>query len=249
MHYFQFNIGDYQSHTAHLSDIEDLAYRRLLDWYYLHESPIPLDLNEVSRQIRMRPHSDCISSVLNEYFSHTSDGWIHHRANKEIAKVGEKSEKASESAKARWNKVKDANALPTQSDSNATHNTLPITHNTIVKQNRGSRLQADFCLTDDWKEFCRKERLDLDPQKVFDGFKDYWIAKPGQQGVKLDWFATWRNWVRNQKQGLVNKADQVFTTVPSRFERDPALIDVENKLKQAVPMPPEIRAAIERLRK
>jgi len=37
--------------------------------------------------------------------------------------------------------------------------------------------------------------------------------------------------------------------VPSRFERDPALIDVENKLKQAVPMPPEIRAAIERLRK
>jgi len=129
MHYFQFHIGDYQSHTAHLSDIEDLAYRRLLDWYYLHESPIPLDLNEVSRQIRMRPHSDCIASVLNEYFSHTSDGWIHHRANKEIAKVGEKSEKASESAKARWNKVKDANALPTQSDSNATHNTLPITHN------------------------------------------------------------------------------------------------------------------------
>jgi uncharacterized protein YdaU (DUF1376 family) len=249
MHYFQFNIGDYQSHTAHLSDIEDLAYRRLLDWYYLHESPIPLDINEVSRQIRMRPHSDCIASVLNEYFSHTSDGWIHHRANKEIAKVGEKSEKASESAKARWSKIKHANALPTQSDSNATHNTLPITQNTVVKQNRGSRLQADFCLTNDWKEFCRAERSDLDPQKVFDGFKDYWIAKPGQQGVKLDWFATWRNWVRNQKQGLVNKADQVFTTVPSKFERDPALLAVEAKFKEAVPMPPEIRAAMERLRK
>jgi uncharacterized protein YdaU (DUF1376 family) len=249
MHYFQFNIGDYQSHTAHLSDIEDLAYRRLLDWYYLHECPIPLDLTETARQIRMRSHSDCITSVLREYFIQTEDGWIHHRANKEIAKVGEKSEKASESAKARWNKAKDAIALPTQSDSNATHNTLPITHNTIVKQNRGSRLQADFCLTDDWKEFCRKERSDLDPQKVFDGFKDYWIAKAGQQGVKLDWFATWRNWVRNQKQGLVNKADQVFTTVPSRFDRDPALIEVENKLKQGVPMPPEIRLAMERLRK
>lgn len=249
MHYFQFNIGDYQSHTAHLTEIEDLAYRRLLDWYYLHESPIPLNIDEISRQIRMRSHSDCIASVLNEYFSHTEDGWIHHRANKEIAKVGIKSEKASESAKARWNKAKDAIALPTQSESNATHNTLPITHNTVVKQNRGSRLQADFCLTEDWKQFCRAERSDLDPQKVFDGFKDYWIAKPGQQGVKLDWFATWRNWVRNQKQGLVNKADQVFTTVPSTFERDPALIAVENKFKEAVPMPPEIRAAMERLRK
>jgi uncharacterized protein YdaU (DUF1376 family) len=48
MHYYQFNIGDYQSHTAHLTDMEDLAYRRLLDWYYLHELSIPLDLTEVA---------------------------------------------------------------------------------------------------------------------------------------------------------------------------------------------------------
>jgi uncharacterized protein YdaU (DUF1376 family) len=129
MHYYQFNIGDYQSHTSHLSDMEDLAYRRLLDWYYLHELPIPLEITEISRQIRMRSHSDCISIVLQEYFERTADGWIHHRANKEIAKIGEKSEKASASAKARWNK-KDANALPTQSDSNATQDTLHITHNT-----------------------------------------------------------------------------------------------------------------------
>ena len=133
MHYFQFNIGDYQSHTAHLSDIEDLAYRRLLDWYYLHEGPIPLDLNETARQIRMRSHCECITSVLQEYFEHTEKGWIHHRANREISKTVDKSSKASESAKARWNKVNHANALPTQSDSNATHNTLPITHNTKNK--------------------------------------------------------------------------------------------------------------------
>jgi uncharacterized protein YdaU (DUF1376 family) len=249
MHYFQFNIGDYQSHTAHLSDIEDLAYRRLLDWYYLHECPIPLDLNETARQIRMRSHCECITSVLQEYFEHTSDGWIHHRANKEISKTVDKSSKASESAKARWNKVNHAIALPTQSEGNATHNTVHTTHNTIVKQNRGSRLHPEFGMPDEWGEFCEKERPDLVPRKVFDGFRDYWIAKAGQSGVKLDWLATWRNWVRNQKQGLVNKADQVFTTVPSRFERDPALVAVEQKLKEGVPMPPEIKAALERLRK
>ena len=131
MHYYQFNIGDYKSHTEHLSEMEDLTYRRLLDWYYLHETPIPLDLTETSRQIRMRSHSDCIALVLQEYFERTDDGWIHHRANKEIAKTGEKSEKASASAKARWNKAKDANALQTQSESNATHNTLPITQDTL----------------------------------------------------------------------------------------------------------------------
>jgi len=130
MHYYQFNIGDYKSHTEHLSESEDLTYRRLLDWYYLHESPIPLDLIEISRQIRMRSHSDCIASVLQEFFERTDQGWVHHRAEKEIAKTGERSEKASASARARWDKLKDANALPTQSDSNATHNTQHKTQDT-----------------------------------------------------------------------------------------------------------------------
>jgi hypothetical protein len=61
-----------------------------------------------------------------------------------------------------------------------------------------------------------------------------------------------RNWVSFKAEWVAkpeNKADQVFTTVPSRFERDPALIEVENKLKQGVPMPPEIKLALERLRK
>ena len=133
MHYYQFNIGDFKSHTEHLSEMEDLAYRRLLDWYYLHETPIPLDLTETARQIRMRSHSDCITTVLLEYFQRTDDGWINHRADKEIAKTGEKSEKASANAKARWNKNKHANALPTQSESNATHNTRHRTQDTEHK--------------------------------------------------------------------------------------------------------------------
>jgi uncharacterized protein YdaU (DUF1376 family) len=131
MHYYQFNIGDYQSHTSHLSETEDLIYRRLLDWYYLHEIPIPPDVEQTARQIRMRSHCDSIADVLQEYFVYTENGWIHHRADKEIAKTGDKSEKASASAKARWSKARDANALPTQSERNATHNTEPITHNPI----------------------------------------------------------------------------------------------------------------------
>lgn len=132
MHYYQFNIGDYKSHTEHLSEMEDLCYRRLLDWYYLHEIPIPLDLTETARQIRMRLHNDCIAIVLREYFEQTEHGWIHHRANSEIAKAGDKSQKASESAKARWNKNNktNANAMRTHSDSNATHNTIHTTQDT-----------------------------------------------------------------------------------------------------------------------
>lgn len=146
MHYYQFNIGDYKSHTEHLSDTEDLIFRRLLDWYYLHETPIPLDLTEVSRQIRMRSHTESIAVVLQEFFDRTENGWINHRANAEILKAGDKSQKASESAKARWNKAKDANALPAQSEGNATHNTLHITQDTehIIKEGKPSLSGSAF---------------------------------------------------------------------------------------------------------
>jgi len=134
MHYYQFNIGDYQSHTSHLSDIEDLAYRRMLDWCYLHEKPLPLDVDEVSRVVRMRTHSESIAIVLRDYFEKRDEGWINLRVVQEILKVGVKSEKASESAKARWSKKSDANALPTQSDRYATQDTLPKTQDTKPKK-------------------------------------------------------------------------------------------------------------------
>ena len=238
MHYYQFNIGDYNSHTMHLSEIEDLTYRRLLDWYYLHESPIPNDLNEVARQIRMRSHSDCITTVLLEYFERTPDGWVHHRADKEIEKVGEKSTKASKSAKARWEKVKDANALPTQSEGNATQDTRHNTQDTVLKPQRGSRLAKDFLFTGEWLAFCKEQRPDLQPVQTFEQFKDYWCAKPGKDGVKLDWFATWRNWVRNQKSPKQNPADIGRLTVPASNEPDAALEKI--KADERITRPPTL---------
>ena len=105
---------------------------------------------------------------------------------------------------------------------------------------KGSRLSTDFELSETWTEFCQTERPDLNPQKVFDSFKDYWVAKAGSQGVKLDWQATWRNWVRNQNivKPLFNKADIVHQTVPSSSQRDPALVKLdEDRLKTAPPNP------------
>jgi len=79
-----------------------------------------------------------------------------------------------------------------------TKNQEPIT---IVetKQSRGTRLPADWKPSEDQISFCRKNRADLLPEQVADSFKDYWISQAGSKGVKLDWDATWRNWVRNQK--------------------------------------------------
>jgi uncharacterized protein YdaU (DUF1376 family) len=217
MYYYQFNIGDYQSHTSHLSEIEDLVYRRLLDWYYLHETPIPLNQDEVSRQIRMRSHTESIAIVLQEYFERTDDGWIHHRANKEIAKAGDKSEKASASAKARWSK-KDANALPTQSESNATHNTLPITQDTEHKtQKKATVVATPFGVSDSvWQEFIahRKSKKARVTQLVIDGISEQariagWSLEDAlKETIVRNWQSFKADWVKDENLSKTGQMNQ-----------------------------------------
>lgn len=83
MHFYKFHIGDYMSHTRHLSLMEDLAYRRLLDFYFLHEQPIKH--RDAARHIGMREHEEDVLTVLNEFFFSTEEGFINTRADKEIA--------------------------------------------------------------------------------------------------------------------------------------------------------------------
>ena len=63
MHFYSFNIGDYASHTRHLTHLEDLAYRRLLDAYYLQERPLHEDVAMVARQINFRDHIEEVAII------------------------------------------------------------------------------------------------------------------------------------------------------------------------------------------
>jgi uncharacterized protein YdaU (DUF1376 family) len=83
MHYYQFNIGDYNKHTMHLSPLEDITYRRLLDMYYDTEAPIPTDIPWVSRRLRIE--AGIVKAMLIEFFEYTENGYINRRADAEIA--------------------------------------------------------------------------------------------------------------------------------------------------------------------
>ncbi|WP_262376847.1 hypothetical protein [Pseudomonas veronii] len=72
------------------------------------------------------------------------------------------------------------------------------------KSKRGTRLPADWIAPDDWLSWAQGERPELDDRMLkamADSFKDYWVSKSGANATKLDWEATWRNWVRNQRLG------------------------------------------------
>ena len=70
-----------------------------------------------------------------------------------------------------------------------------------AKSPRGTALPKDWELPGDWRTWAEGARPDVDVLTVADSFRDYWVAKPGKDGRKADWLATWRNWVRNQRSG------------------------------------------------
>lgn len=92
MNYYPFHVGDYLRDTAHLDAMEDLTYRRLLDMYYLSESPISLETDSVSRRLRLG--SQLVILILKEFFQETEQGWIHRRCDVEIANYKARSDRA-----------------------------------------------------------------------------------------------------------------------------------------------------------
>ena len=148
MHYYQFNIGDFASHTNHLTPLEDIAYRRMIDWCYLHEKPLPKDVSKIAKIIRMREECTCIADVLHEFFDERESGFHHVRIEKEIESYKKLVSKKKKAAKSRWAKSGaacrgDARALQVESNRNANHK--PITINQEPIKQDTSKPSASRC--------------------------------------------------------------------------------------------------------
>jgi uncharacterized protein YdaU (DUF1376 family) len=116
MNFYDFHIGDYASRTAHLEPMEDLAYRRMLDLYYVREEALPLDAAEVARLIRLKDQVETVEAVLREFFIKTDAGYAHTRCETVISAAADKRTKAQASAAQRWESERNAKAMRPHSD-------------------------------------------------------------------------------------------------------------------------------------
>jgi len=157
MHYYQFNIGDYASHTKGLSLIEDLAYRRLLDHYYLAEQPFNGRSTDVARLIGMRENAEEVDYVLHTFFTEDDQGnWRNTRADEEIQAYKRKSENASKagkrSAAMRLNE-RSTNVEQPLNERQLTNNHKPITNNQLK-----DIAPPDGVLESVWQDFVKQRR-------------------------------------------------------------------------------------------
>jgi len=84
VNYYTYHIGDYRTATAHLSLDEDATYKRLLDYQYDKECPIPDDPAVMAR--RLRSSEKLVSAMLSEFFTLTDQGWVNLRVWNEVGK-------------------------------------------------------------------------------------------------------------------------------------------------------------------
>lgn len=113
MNYYKHHIGDYRRDTMHLTLLEHGAYRQLLDSYYLHESPIPLQTEQVCRRLSARTEEErrAIQTVLEEFFERTDGGWVHGRCDDELAEYRDRVDTARENGK-RGGRPKKTDSVP-----------------------------------------------------------------------------------------------------------------------------------------
>ena len=98
--------------------------------YYLHERPLNSGVPEIARQIRLKEHETDVLIVLSEFFQQTNDGWVHPRADREIADFKGKIEQASKAGKASAERRLNGRSTVVQQTLNQTRNKKQETRNT-----------------------------------------------------------------------------------------------------------------------
>ena len=164
MIFYPFSLRDYIAKTRHLSLMEDLAYRRLLDAYYTLEGPLPATAETCARLIVMRDHVAEVQAVLSEFFVQTPEGWVNDRCEEEIAKYQRHCDKARKGAKARWAKPEqshgDATGIATGTatgNADSTAQALPTKNQELRTRKPPQTPQGELGFSEFWSADPRKD--------------------------------------------------------------------------------------------
>lgn len=226
MHYYKRNLGDYAKKCGRLTMLQHGSYTLLIDACYDRETFPTLEQALEWTWASTEAEVEAVKFVLNRFFKLDKDGcYVQDRILEELLQYHKNADTNKRIAEEREAKRREKRTNREQTVDEAPPNHKPLTTNqeprTIVKTNRGTRLPTELEIPNEYIAFCQQERQDLNPHSVWAQFKDYWTAQPGQKGVKTDWAATWRNWVRRQEapKNNVSKTGQMNQTVMSGLTR------------------------------
>jgi uncharacterized protein YdaU (DUF1376 family) len=229
-----FYIGDYLRDTQHLNAEKHGAYVLLIFAYWVSGAPLPDDdehLATIARVPLDRWHG--IRNIIAAFFDIAHGVWRHKRVDIELRRAKriskERSKAGAEGAAKRWqsdNNTDDkpmanamANGMAKPSQNDAPSQSPPPKERVeaatppdgaVKRAPKGTRLAGDFIVLMEWREEAREARekhgkpaIDIDLEAEL--FTNYWLAKAGADGCKLDWHRTWINWILNSRAAALAK--------------------------------------------
>jgi len=231
--------------VAAMSLAEEGAYHRAirLAWKY---GSVPSDPKILAAKIQKRCTEKVAAVVLGAFVpmpGHPSR--MIHPILEDIRKTQEQKYlryKAGGEATAakRWgNKEKDSPAIAQQKPSSSVgvadrdreedrekEKKREETHK-AASRTKGSRISEPFLLTAEMRTYAATKRPEVDVGLETEKFCNYWRAKPGREGTKLDWIATWKNWILNARtNGTTNRnQQQTRATSVDRLHEHRAIAD------------------------
>ena len=243
--YMQLYVNDYLADTAHLNAVQHGGYILLLMNYWQQGKPLNNTREKLASVARMTADEwEDNREILAEFFWVDGDVWTHARVENDLAKVREKSEKASVSARQAFAKrsLSDRSAngeqspIYTDTDTDTKKdiytdefekfwNTYPI------KAGKGSALKA-------WVKAIKKAT----PEIITEGASRY-ASDPNREPEFTAHPATWLNGERWLDSPLPEKRSRIAskpfsepTRIPPRF--------TDSDTPKGVPAPENLRDLI-----
>ncbi|WP_298966185.1 DUF1376 domain-containing protein [uncultured Roseibium sp.] len=210
----------YLADTTHLTTEEHGAYLLLLAAMWRRDGSVPDDDKDNARILgltaaKWRKIKARLSEFLTFESGHISQRNLQKIWKKTQEKIEKNSQNGAKGGRSRSNKNKslgEANASNSLNPNASIPEPEPeprVKKEPKGSQKKGTRLPENW--TPSEKNIQDAQALSLTTDEVrheADKFRDYWIGASGQNAIKRDWDATWRNWCRKAAERKPSRSYQ-----------------------------------------
>lgn len=193
-------------------ELSDKAFRQLIEaWCYCSRNLNDGKLTKAQFlklfSAKSRKELLTVGFVKESEFGYEMHDYLEHQQSAEDVENRRmaRAVAGSKGGKAKANGLANARQMPEQTPSKPVADTDPDTDPStpakagVAPRKRAARISEDFHVTPEMKLWASTKAPQTDLATETEKFINYWVAKSGKDATKLDWTATWRNWILNAK--------------------------------------------------
>lgn len=229
--YFEWYPTIFKADTQHLTLGEDGAYRRLIDHYMETRAPLPCEDKALARIIGVGwSEWEDVKPAVVKFFKPSRNplGFLVHTFCDEMlarheARITTAKNNGGKGGRPKGSKNKDNNpsGYENKTQQKPACSVLLDTKEVINKKEskKGKRWQRQEMPPKFLEYATEKEFAMAFITHTYEKFQNYWISKSGQDALKVDWLATWHNWLLTEIERKPHATSKQFNATQPRSNK------------------------------